>query len=48
MRQQLRNLTGPFCWQTRQHVFEISMRAMPAVPRRLDQTHDRSGALATA
>lgn len=48
MRQQLRNLTGPLRRQTRQHIFEIGIRVMPVVARRLDQTHDRSRTFTTA
>lgn len=48
MRQQLRNLTGPLRRQTRQHFFEMGMRVVPIVTGRLDQTHDCSGAFATA
>ena len=48
MRQQLPDLTGPLCWQPRQHIFEIGIRIMPIHARRLDQTHNCSRPFATA
>lgn len=48
MRQQLLDLTGFLRRQPRQHILEIRIRIMPVQPRRLDQTHDRSGAFAAA
>jgi hypothetical protein len=47
VRQQLRNLTRPLCWQPHQHILEIPIRVMPIVMDRLDQTHHRSSAFAT-
>lgn len=43
--QQRRNLSRPLRRQTPQYIFDMDIRLVPVVASRLDQTHDRSGAL---
>lgn len=48
MRQQFCNLTRQLRRQARQHILQVGIRIVPIIAGRLDQTHDRSGALAAA
>ena len=48
MWQELRDVGGLLGWQSRKHVFQVGVGVMPIELRRLDQTHDCGGALASA
>lgn len=46
--QQLVDVSGAMCWQTRKHVFEIDKRIVPVQLCLADQTHNGSGTFACA